>query len=147
MHKPERTGFFKWYLTPLVDNYANFSGRARRQEFWVFFLFQISIFILLIVLSDLLETYLDFEYHTIPFALYFLGTLVPWLAINIRRLHDSGKSGGYFFVNLIPLVGRIWYIVLMATEGESGPNKYGPDPKKPFVADEIDDIGKPLLED
>ncbi len=146
MVKKERTGFFKWYLTSLVDNYANFSGRARRQEFWVFFLFQIGIFFLLIFLSAFLEDYIGFDYHTIPFLLYLLATLIPWLAVNIRRLHDSGKSGGYIFVNLIPLIGRIWYIVLMATAGNIGSNQYGPDPKKPLIIDEIDDIGKPLLD-
>ena len=78
-------------------------------------------------------------------GIYTLVTLIPWLALNVRRLHDIGKSGGYIFINLIPVIGRIWYIVLVATEGEYGSNNYGPDPKGENF-DEIDNIGNSELE-
>ena len=73
-------------------------------------------------------------------GIYLLATLIPWLALNVRRLHDIGKSGGYIFINLIPVISSIWYIVLVATEGEYGNNNYGSDPKMEQY-DEIDDIG------
>ena len=138
----------KWYLKVLKENYANFNGRARRQEYWMFVLIQIGIFFLLILLSNLLEEFGLFDSEIILWvvALYGSATLVPWIAVNVRRLHDTGKSGGNLFLNFIPLIGRIWYIILVASNGDVGPNKYGPDPKNNFE-DEIDDIGNPLLEE
>ncbi|GAB1855865.1 hypothetical protein MHTCC0001_07000 [Flavobacteriaceae bacterium MHTCC 0001] len=97
-------------------------------------------------LSNLLDQFLDVVWGPAVLSIFILGTLIPWLAVNVRRLHDSGKSGGYLFINLIPLIGRIWYLVLMCSEGDNGFNRYGPDPKKPIIDDEIDDIGKPQIE-
>ena len=136
----------KWFSKTLTKNYANFSGRARRQEYWIFVLFQTIIFILMGVLSSYLEDDFEISWGFAVLGFYALATLVPWLSMNVRRLHDTGKSGGYLFINFIPLIGRIWYIVLMATNGDNGPNKYGADPKKIFE-DEIDEIGKPLLDE
>ncbi len=134
----------KWYLKVVKENYANFNGRARRQEYWMFFLFQLIIVICFSALSSFSEEYLEFTWGFTFIGIYLLATLVPWLAVNVRRLHDTGKSGGNLFINLIPLIGRIWYIVLVASNGDVGPNKYGPDPKN-ILDDEIDDIGKPLI--
>ncbi|GAA3637895.1 DUF805 domain-containing protein [Flavivirga jejuensis] len=142
--KVERHGFLKWYLTVLIDNYANFSGRARRQEYWIFILFQFVIFISLGFMSAVTEDLFETQLFGIVVGIYLLGTLIPWLAVNIRRLHDTGKSGGYFFVNLIPLIGRIWYLILMCTDGNANSNQYGPNPKVNNDFDEIDEIGKPL---
>lgn len=141
-----REGFFRWYLTVLIDNYANFSGRARRQEYWMYVLFWLLTAIAIGFLSNLLDQFLDVVWGPAVLSIFILGTLIPWLAVNVRRLHDSGKSGGYLFINLIPLIGRIWYLVLMCSEGDNGFNRYGPDPKKPIIDDEIDDIGKPQIE-
>ncbi len=143
-HKTERQGFFKWYLTVLVDNYAKFSGRARREEYWMFVLFQTLLFALFIIIAALTEDYIDTSLISVLILVYGLGTLIPWLAVNARRLHDTGKSGGYFFINFIPVIGRIWYLVLMCTDGNHGSNSYGPDPKSKTQFDEIDNIGKPL---
>ena len=138
----------KWYLKVVKENYVNFNGRARRKEYWMFVLIQIVIFFLLLLISNLLEEFdlFDSDIALWLFVLYSLATLVPWIAVNVRRLHDTGKSGGNLFLNLIPLIGRIWYIVLVASNGDIGPNKYGPDPKNIFN-DEINDIGKPILEE
>ena len=133
-----------WYLKVIVENYANFSGRARRQEYWMFVLIQIVIFFIIGFVSTAIDDLIGINISNILFLIYLLGTLVPWLALNARRLHDTGKSGTYFFINLIPIIGRIWYIVLVATNGDIGSNRYGPDPKGNFD-DEIEDIGKPLL--
>lgn len=135
----------KWFKKVLIENYANFSGRARRQEYWMFVLIWLLIVTSIVILDSLTEEYLGFTWISIVGGIFVLATLIPWLAVNIRRLHDIGKSGGYLFINLIPLIGRIWYIILVATNGDSGPNQYGPDPKNIFE-DEIDDIGKPLTD-
>jgi uncharacterized membrane protein YhaH (DUF805 family) len=142
----ERKGIFKWYFTVLIDNYANFSGRARRQEYWMYTLFWILTVISISLISDFMEKFIDITIAPGIIGVFILATLIPWLGLNVRRLHDIGKSGSYLFINLIPIVGRIWYIVLMATEGNNYSNKYGPNPKAP-VLDEIDDIGKPLLDE
>ncbi|WP_415190870.1 DUF805 domain-containing protein [Psychroserpens sp.] len=63
------------------------------------------------------------------------------MALNVRRLHDIGKSGGYIFPNFIPIISRVWYIVIVATEGEYETNNYGEDPKLDYY-DELDDIKK-----
>ena len=130
-----------WYLKVIKDNYANFSGRARRKEYWMFVLVQLVILILVLSYASLVDDLFGSPVVGSILGFYILATLVPWLALNVRRLHDTGKSGGYIFINLIPIIGRIWYIVLVATEGEFGPNQYGPDPKGDDF-DEIDDIGR-----
>ena len=129
-----------WYLQVIRYKYANFSGRARRKEYWMFVLVQVIIFILVMIYASLVDDFFGTPIVGSILSLYILATLVPWLALNVRRLHDIGKSGDYIFVNLIPIIGRIWYIVLVATEGEYGVNYYGPDPKGEGF-DEIDDIG------
>lgn len=132
----------KWYLKVLIENYANFQGRARRQEYWMFVLFQILIVIGLSFLSSLIEEFIEINVLGIVFLIYFGGTLIPWLALNVRRLHDLGKSGTNFFINFIPIIGRIWYIILVASNGDHGPNKYGLDPKVEHFEDEINQIGE-----
>jgi uncharacterized membrane protein YhaH (DUF805 family) len=130
-----------WYLKVIRDNYANFSGRARRKEYWMFVLVQLIIFIIVMMYASLLDDFFETPVVGSVLGLYILATLIPWLALNVRRLHDIGKSGGYIFINFIPIIGRIWYIVLVATEGEYGTNNYGQDPKLDYY-DELDDIGK-----
>jgi uncharacterized membrane protein YhaH (DUF805 family) len=134
-----------WYLQVIKHNYANFSGRARRKEYWMFVLVQLIIFILVMIYASLVDDFFGTPVVGSILGIYTLVTLIPWLALNVRRLHDIGKSGGYIFINLIPVIGRIWYIVLVATEGEYGSNNYGPDPKGENF-DEIDNIGNSELE-
>ncbi|WP_298506064.1 DUF805 domain-containing protein [uncultured Maribacter sp.] len=126
----------EWYLMAF-KKYADFSGRSRRKEYWMFVLFNIIIIFGVVFISEAIGLE---EYMMIPLGLYILGIIVPSLALAVRRLHDQGKSGGYFFVRFIPLIGNIWYLVLMCTDGEYGSNSYGIDPKQP-MDNEIDDIG------
>ncbi|AWH84605.1 DUF805 domain-containing protein [Flavobacterium album] len=124
----------EWYLKVVRDNYANFSGRARRSEYWYFILFNLIFLIALYVLAMLIGTI-----GMALYGIYALATFVPGLAVAVRRLHDINKSGWYYFVVLIPIVGGIWLLVLLATEGDRGPNQYGPDPKNNY--NEFDEIG------
>lgn len=117
-----------WYLK-VLKQYADFNGRARRKEYWMFILFQIIFAIVMMMLDGALGT----NFAPLPYgwlyAIYAIVTFVPGLAVAVRRLHDIGKSGWFYFIILIPLIGAIWLIVLFATEGTRGDNEYGPDPK------------------
>lgn len=121
---------FQWYKKVVFENYANFSGRARRSEYWFFVLFNMIFAICAMLLDNLLG--LNFE--PIPYGwfyvLYALAVLVPGLAVAVRRLHDLNKSGWFFLIVLLPIIGSIWLLVLFCTEGNSGTNSYGEDPKQ-----------------
>jgi uncharacterized membrane protein YhaH (DUF805 family) len=124
----------KWYLK-VLRQYADFSGRARRKEFWYFVLFNfiaatVAMFIDLVagwkITVDSGSPMLSYG----PcYLTYMLATLLPALAVEVRRLHDLGKSGWWMLIALIPLVGVIWLLVLFCTDGQSGQNRYGAGPK------------------
>ncbi|MET9687092.1 DUF805 domain-containing protein [Streptomyces sp. NPDC006514] len=111
------------HYTDVLKKYAVFSGRARRQEYWMFFLFNLAAAIILLILDGVLGT------SPLLYSLYLLAVLLPVLGLTIRRLHDTGKSGWWIFIVLVPVVGFIWFIVLLATAGQTQQNQYGPDPK------------------
>lgn len=113
------------YLFVVRDNYANFEGRARRSEYWFFMLMNIIIIVVLAVLSAASESTIGVGL----IGIFGLAIITPLLALIVRRLHDIGKSGGYFFIRFIPIVGGIWYLVLMCTDSNYGPNHYGLNPK------------------
>ena len=104
----------EWYLK-VLKNYAGFSGRARRKEYWMFFLINMGISFVIGLIGGALE----FE---LLGSLYSLAVMIPSIAVGVRRIHDTNKSGWFI---LIP----IYNIILFATEGDSGPNEYGEDPK------------------
>ncbi|WP_452219885.1 DUF805 domain-containing protein [Lacinutrix salivirga] len=134
-----------WYLKVIRDNYANFTGRARRQEYWMFTLFHIIFIVSLAFVGAYVAEFNDSGIGFIPLGLYMLATFIPALALASRRLHDIGKTGWYYLVRFIPYIGGIWFLILMVQNGNVGPNQYGPDPKGNNF-DEINDIGKPLLD-
>lgn len=115
-----------WYLEGF-RNYFNFSGRARRKEYWIFTIINFIIFWSMLLLLD----------YTVPsdlvaltFAtLFFLGTFIPSLSVVTRRLHDIGKSSWWNLLLLIPIVGGITLFVFTCMESEPD-NQYGPNPKK-----------------
>jgi uncharacterized membrane protein YhaH (DUF805 family) len=110
-----------WYLA-VLKNYAGFSGRARRTEYWMFALINLVIVIVLQLIGMAIKT-------QIIYYLYGLAVLVPSLAVAFRRLHDTGKSAWWLLIGLVPIIGAIVLIVFLATPGVSGSNEYGPDPK------------------
>lgn len=105
------------------DNYANFSGRARRSEYWYFVLFNIIISIVAAVVDQLLMSIIGFGFVGIIVS---LGLLIPGIAVGARRLHDTDRSGWWLLIGLIPLIGAIVLIIWMATEGTKGDNRFGP---------------------
>ncbi len=114
----------EWYLG-VLKKYADFTGRARRKEFWMFVLFNFLVG----VVFTMLTTITKLGFFNIIYGIYGLAIIIPYIAVSIRRLHDIGKSGVWFLVVFIPFIGWIWFIILMATEGVAGSNEYGEDPK------------------
>jgi len=120
-----------WYVK-VLKNFANFSGRARRKEYWMFALISFVISLILGFIDGAIHTTLVIgpgQPIGIIQSIYGLVVLIPGLAVGVRRLHDINKSGWMLLVALIPLVGAIWLLVLLATNGTPGENNYGPDPK------------------
>jgi uncharacterized membrane protein YhaH (DUF805 family) len=103
-----------WYLE-VLKNYAGFNGRARRKEYWMFYLISTIIAVALNVLGGAIE-------FPLIGSIYSLAVLIPTIAVGVRRLHDVNKSGWFL---LIP----IYNIILLATNGDQGSNEYGADPK------------------
>lgn len=126
------------YLKVLKENYVNFSGRARRKEFWMFHLFLIIITIICIGLDNILGTVVAmdaglFGLSVLPFGwLFFLCGIfhfLPSLSLVVRRLHDVGKSGSWYLIGLITIIGVVFLIVFLCSEGDKNENKWGLNPK------------------
>jgi uncharacterized membrane protein YhaH (DUF805 family) len=122
-----------WYLL-VLKKYADFNGRARRKEYWMFVLFNIIFAVAAMIVDNLLGLTFGAIGYGVVYMLYALATLIPGLAAGVRRLHDIGKSGWMILIALIPIIGAIWLIVLMVTDGEPGANQYGSNPKQVAVA-------------
>lgn len=118
----------KWYLT-VLKKYAEFGGRARRTEYWMFVLFNLIFAIAAMIIDNVIGTAISGIGYGLFYILYCLAVLVPGLAVAVRRLHDVGKSGWMILIVLIPLVGAIWLLVLMVLDSDAGDNAYGPNPK------------------
>ncbi len=130
-----------WYLRA-IKNYVNFSGRARRKEYWMFFLFNmifgtVAAIIDRIIGSDIAFMGVRLGYGVIGIA-YSTFVLIPSLSISFRRLHDIDKSAGWLFIGLIPVVGAIWLFVYSILAGTPGDNRFGADPKADNVAVEVE---------
>jgi uncharacterized membrane protein YhaH (DUF805 family) len=130
----------QWYLK-VLKQYADFNGRARRTEFWMFTLFSVLASIVLGLVDALIGTASfvgtgsGFVYSPgLLGGLYGLAVLIPTLAVTVRRLHDQDKSGWFILLGLIPIVGGIIVLVFMCLEGTRGPNRFGPDPKQDAMA-------------
>ena len=118
-----------WYFK-VLKQCTDFSGRARRKEYWMFALFNIILSIVAGVLDILLGTAIDLFGFGILCFLYSISMTLPSLALSVRRLHDIDKSGWMYLIVLIPLIGPIWLLVLMLKESTPGENQYGLNPKE-----------------
>ena len=114
----------EWYLKVVRDNYANFNGRARRQEYWMFYLFHLIAIVILAVIDSVIFG------NMILTGLYLLATIVPGIAVTIRRFHDQDKSGWFVLLGLIPAIGGLIVLVFMCLEGTRSNNSFGTDPKQ-----------------
>jgi len=116
-----------WYFE-VLKKYAVFSGRARRKEYWYFVLFNFLIGILLGIIDGAIGGF-DPEKVGILGLIYTLAILIPSLAVTFRRLHDTGRSGWWWLIGLIPLIGWIVLFVFMVLDSDPETNEYGPSPK------------------
>ncbi len=112
-----------WYLKVVKEHYADFKGRARRKEYWMFVLFNLIISILI----GLIAGWLGMKWLT---WIYSLALFIPSLAVCVRRLHDTGRSGWWFFIVLVPIIGGIWLLVLECLDSQPEANAWGENPKK-----------------
>lgn len=119
-----------WYIE-VLKKYAVFSGRARRAEFWYFFLFSAIISIFLTLIDEFMGLKFEVRGENLGFlsTLYYIAVLIPYLAVIFRRLHDTGRSGWWILIFFIPIVGVIVALVFLASKGTEGDNRFGPDPK------------------
>ena len=113
-----------WYLK-VWKNYAVFSGRARRKEYWFFFLFNVLIAIVLRLVDGALFAGAGVAVLSLLFG---LAVFLPGLAVMVRRLHDTDRSGWWVLISLIPLIGPIVLLVFMSIDGTPGQNRFGPNP-------------------
>ncbi|MFK7803229.1 MAG: DUF805 domain-containing protein [Anaerolineae bacterium] len=118
-----------WYLK-VLQHCFDFSGRARRTEYWTFTMFNFGISIVLGII-DFLVLGAGESGFSILSTLYMLAVLIPGVAVSVRRLHDAGYSGWYLLCAFIPLVGAFIVLYFMVSDSETGHNSWGPNPKKP----------------
>ncbi len=119
----------EWYLSVIQDHYADFSGRARRTEYWMFTLFNMLALIPIGILAFMSETV-----GGLVAIVYLLAMVIPSLAVAVRRLHDTGRSGWWLLLSFVPAGGLVLF-VFYVLEGNSGANEFGPDPKDPYAED------------
>lgn len=120
----------EWYLDVLKNKYAQFTGRARRLEYWYFALFNVIASIVLAVLDGLFGTFNTATGAGLLSGLYALAVLVPSLAVAVRRLHDTDRTGWWLLIALVPVIGVIVLLVFMLIDSQPGANQYGPNPKE-----------------
>jgi len=114
--------------TCLQQKYVDFSGRARRSEYWFFVLFYVIARIVANIIDSIIGTRGFLGGNGLLGTLLALALLLPGLAVAVRRLHDTGRSGWWVLIGLIPLVGAIVLIVFFVQDSQ-GENQYGPNPK------------------
>lgn len=133
----------EWMLMP-YRRYADFSGRSRRKEYWMFTLLSVIVSIVLVGLlfggmsaSETGEPQMGVLGYLGAglLGIFVLASFIPSLAVQVRRFHDQDKSGWFILLGFIPYVGGIIALVFMCLEGTRGPNRFGPDPKDPGSTD------------
>jgi uncharacterized membrane protein YhaH (DUF805 family) len=126
---------FTTAVRSVLSQYAGFGGRARRAEYWWFALFSVIVGIATSILDVALGT--DFEGSFTSNGMFSLvanlALLVPSLAVGVRRLHDTDRSGWWILIGLIPLIGAIVLLVFFVQDGTPGQNRFGPSPKYPAM--------------
>lgn len=121
-----------WYFE-VLKKYAVFSGRARRKEYWYFVLFNIIVSIILGIIDLGTGTYSIEDGIGLLSGIYALAVLIPAIAVAVRRLHDTDRSGWWLLIALIPLIGAIVLLVFMVQDSNPGQNQFGPNPKETTV--------------
>jgi uncharacterized membrane protein YhaH (DUF805 family) len=123
--------FTKWFAICVFKKYADFNGRARRKEYWMFALVSILVCVTCGILAAIFSSIANFLglIFVLLYVVFGCAVILPAIAAVTRRLHDVGKSGWFQLIQLVPLVGPIYLLYLMVKDGDPGPNQYGPNPK------------------
>jgi uncharacterized membrane protein YhaH (DUF805 family) len=119
----------KWFLDALKNRYATFEGRARRKEYWFFVLFYALAIVALAIVDDIVGTYREEVGFGLLTAVFVLATFIPTLAVTVRRLHDTNRSGWWVLLEFVPIVGGLVLLVFMMLDSQPGANRFGPNPK------------------
>jgi len=114
-----------WYLE-VWKKYAVFDGRARRREYWTFFLVHFIIGCIL----RFVESFADIAFESSLYWSYWGAVFLPGMAVSVRRLHDTGRSGWWNLIALVPIFGAIVLLAFAVQDSDSGENQYGPNPKE-----------------
>ena len=114
-----------WYLE-VLKKYGDFNGRARKSEFWMFTLISLIISVILYFIDTRIMPGSNIQ---VLYTLYSLAVFVPSLAVSVRRLHDTGRSGWWFLINVIPILGQLVYLVFLLQDSQPAANQYGSSPK------------------
>jgi uncharacterized membrane protein YhaH (DUF805 family) len=127
-----------WVLE-VFSKYAVFSGRARRKEYWYWYLFNFIVSIFIAVVSVVINLPNGTEtdnglgwfglFINLVAIVYSLGTFIPNLAVTVRRLHDTNRSGWWYFISMVPFIGGIILLIYLIEDSSPGDNQYGPNPK------------------
>ena len=113
----------------MFKQYFGFRGRTRRREFWWAFLFNTIVgFVVVFLDGFVFSDYDSLKYNGLLIGIYMLASFLPLLALQVRRLHDTNKSGWWVLLSLMPVL-NIAYLVWLATDGDKGDNRFGKDPK------------------
>jgi uncharacterized membrane protein YhaH (DUF805 family) len=117
-----------WFVEAL-KKYAVFSGRSRRKEYWFFVLYVVIISIVLSAIDTIIGAYNVSTGVGLLSGIFGLAVLIPSIAVSVRRLHDTDRSGWWILLGLIPIIGHIILIVFYVENSTPGTNRYGPNPK------------------
>lgn len=117
-----------WYLE-VLNKYAVFEGRARRKEYWFFIFFNVLISMALGIIDRLMGNFDPGTGLGILSGIYALGVMIPGIAVSVRRLHDTGRSGWWLLITFVPLIGAIVFLYFMVLDSNPERNEYGSSPK------------------
>ena len=119
------------WLKAVVGKYATFGGRARRREYWRYIVYYVLAFLTLLLVDVLTDTFNMETQLGFLSGSFLLFMLIPSVAVAVRRLHDTERSGWWVLLAFLPLIGQLVLLFFFVQEGDEGSNAYGPDPKSP----------------
>ena len=123
-----------WFFG-VYKKYAVFSGRARRKEYWFFSLFLAIAYVLLMIVDGITGTLDPMSGLGLTTGIFTLGSILPSIAVSVRRLHDTDRSGWWILIQLIPLIGGIVLLVFFCLDSSPGQNRFGANPKLETAAE------------
>ena len=114
------------FMDVVKNKYVQFNGRAGRKEYWLFYLVNIALYLLFVILTSIFGNGVLTLIISVIYTLFGLAILLPGIALCVRRLHDVGKGGGWAFIAFVPIVGVFILLYFMIIKGEPNPNRFGP---------------------